>query len=69
MFDELGEQLSELAAQLAKVMQPGHFNRVSRQRQSRRRDLATKHEQNSRTRINGVRRQELILGTPQSTGA
>jgi len=45
VFDELGEQLPELAAQLAKATQPGHFNRVSRQRQSRRRDLATKHEQ------------------------
>jgi len=45
VFDELGEQLPELAAQLAKATQPGHFNRVSRQRQSRRRNLAMKHEQ------------------------
>ena len=45
MFDEQGEQLPELAAQLAKATQPGHFNTVSQQRQSRRRDLATKHEQ------------------------
>ena len=45
MFDELGEQLSELAAQLAKATQAGHFNSVSRQRKSQRRDLATKREQ------------------------
>jgi len=45
VFDELGEQLLELAAQLAKATQSGHFNRVSPQRQSRRRDLATKHKQ------------------------
>ena len=44
-FDELGGQLSELAAQLANVMQPGRCNRDSRYWQSRRGDPVAKDEQ------------------------
>jgi len=44
-FQVLGGQLSELAAQLAKVTQPGHFNGDSRQGKSGSRDLVAKDEQ------------------------
>jgi len=39
------EDDSELAGQLANATEPGHFNRLPRQRQSRRRNLVGKDEQ------------------------
>jgi len=43
-FEELGGRLSELAAQLAKATQPGHFNKYPQWRQSRRHDLMAKDD-------------------------